>query len=70
MSKKSKKDHNKKVAARNQRNKSMRFSNNIGIIEKQTEKTGLATPIEAMRLAKNYASKGINPQKMFQRKTG
>lgn len=59
---KSKKEHRKKVAARNQRNANKKIDANK-IID-----SGMATPNEARFLGKALANKGHNPVKVFQRK--
>lgn len=63
MSKKSKKEHRKKVAARNQRNANKKVDAN------KILNSGMATPDEARHIGKMIASKGHNPIKVFNRKT-
>lgn len=65
MSKKSK-AHRKKVAKRNER---LAGDPNAARIKAKVSKTGMATPQEALHLAKVHASKGKNVNRFFQRKT-
>lgn len=60
---KSKKEHRKKVTARNQRDANKKIDGDKII------NSGMATPSEARFLGKFIAAKGRNPAKVFQRKT-
>lgn len=66
MSKKSK-EHRKRVASRNQ--KLINKGKGKTIDADKIINSGMATPIEALSIAKHMSSKGKNPVKVFNRRT-